>query len=253
MYGIMIAGDDCMEFKDRIKALRNEKNLTQTQLASYLEKGESAVRMWEIARSKPDADTLIKLSQYFECSTDYLLGLSDIRSEKELKTAEIKKGSFEESLEKLPVNVKHDFVDLFNTIIYGFNALSPFPEDFKKEVFSDLNKIIDSLIYDCVKQISIFRLDMERRTERDVIVRQIAIDIKLERQIFKLQCDIMRLVEKIIKGLKNAVNKRFPVHYEKDTILYEQADHIVLSAVRMISDELHMDYDELLDNLKKLE
>ena len=73
--GIIITGDDYMEFKDRIKALRNEKNLTQTQLASYLDKGESAVRMWEIARSKPDVDTLIKLSQYFECSTDYLLGL----------------------------------------------------------------------------------------------------------------------------------------------------------------------------------
>ena len=36
--------------------------------------------MWETGRSKPDADTLIKLAQYFDCTTDYLLGLSEYRN-----------------------------------------------------------------------------------------------------------------------------------------------------------------------------
>jgi len=65
-----------MEFKDRLKILRTEKGLTATQLAFQIDKGESAVRMWEIGRSKPDADTLIKLSNFFDCSIDYLLGLA---------------------------------------------------------------------------------------------------------------------------------------------------------------------------------
>ncbi|MDD3569636.1 MAG: helix-turn-helix domain-containing protein [Lachnospiraceae bacterium] len=68
-------GDD-MEFKERIKELRLEHMLTQAQLASTLEKGEAAIRTWETGRAKPDSDTLIKLAKIFNCSVDYLLGIS---------------------------------------------------------------------------------------------------------------------------------------------------------------------------------
>jgi len=39
--------------------------------------------MWEVGKAKPDADTLIKLSEIFDCSTDYLLGLSVSKSQEE--------------------------------------------------------------------------------------------------------------------------------------------------------------------------
>jgi len=74
-----------MEFRDRIKQLRNEKNMSAIALAKDLNKSESAIRMWETDRAKPDADTLIELSKYFECTTDYLLGLSEFRNEKSLE------------------------------------------------------------------------------------------------------------------------------------------------------------------------
>ena len=70
-----------MEFKNRIKHLRNKKGITTTQLAAHIEKGEAAIRMWEIGRSKPDCDTLIKLAKYFNCKTDYLLGLAEPETE----------------------------------------------------------------------------------------------------------------------------------------------------------------------------
>ena len=69
-----------MKFKDRIKNLRFEKNMTQAQLASFAGKGEGAVRAWESGKAKPDVDTLIKLSEYFNCTTDYLLGLSEFKN-----------------------------------------------------------------------------------------------------------------------------------------------------------------------------
>jgi len=69
-----------MDFGKRIKHLREEKNVSATQLAFHIGKGESAVRMWEIGRSKPDADTLIKIADFFDCTTDYLLGLSNYRT-----------------------------------------------------------------------------------------------------------------------------------------------------------------------------
>lgn len=77
-----------MEFKDRIKELRKEKGLTAEQVANEFGKSVSAVRTWEVGRTKPDADTLIGLSKYFGCTVDYLLGLSEFKSEEEADETE---------------------------------------------------------------------------------------------------------------------------------------------------------------------
>ena len=69
-----------MELADRIKDLRIEKGLTYSQLGAEMNKSEGAARSWEAGRSKPDADTLIRLANYFECSVDYLLGLSPVKN-----------------------------------------------------------------------------------------------------------------------------------------------------------------------------
>lgn len=68
-----------MEFKDRIRELRLEKGMTHSQLAALIERGESAVRMWESGKSKPDMDTVLKLKDIFECSIDYLFGFAEYK------------------------------------------------------------------------------------------------------------------------------------------------------------------------------
>ena len=94
---------------------------------------------------------------------------------------------------------------------------------------------------------------MGSRTVNDTIVRQTNVRIHVERNIYRLQCDIMKLIEKIINDMNNAVDKRFPLDYDADRVLYEQTETAVLSAIRMISTELNMDYGELFDKLKSLE
>jgi len=73
-----------MEFKERIERLRKSKSLTHAQFAIELDKSEAAIRAWESGRTKPDADTIIRISEYFKCSTDFLLGLSNSRSKPRL-------------------------------------------------------------------------------------------------------------------------------------------------------------------------
>jgi len=68
-----------MEFKERIEKLRKSKSLTHAQLAFALEKSEATIHAWESGRAKPDADTIIRISEYFKCSADFLLGLSNSR------------------------------------------------------------------------------------------------------------------------------------------------------------------------------
>ena len=65
-----------MEFKDRFKTLKQSANASLSAVAVEVGKTESAIRAWELGRTKPDVDTLIKLSKYFNCTVDYILGLS---------------------------------------------------------------------------------------------------------------------------------------------------------------------------------
>lgn len=70
---------------NRIKILREELNMTQQELADKLDGAKSTVAMYEKGDRKPSMEVLLKLSEIFDCSIDYILGKSDIRNPEELK------------------------------------------------------------------------------------------------------------------------------------------------------------------------
>lgn len=63
-----------VEIGNKIRELRESKNMTQKDLAEFLNVTPQAVSKWERNKSYPDLDTLVKLSNYFQLSTDKLLG-----------------------------------------------------------------------------------------------------------------------------------------------------------------------------------
>lgn len=83
-------------FGERLKKLRENKNLTQEQLAKKLHVVKSTISMYESNIRIPGADTLNELSKYFNVSTDYLLGnehkMSEIEEKEVLKRMLIKAG-----------------------------------------------------------------------------------------------------------------------------------------------------------------
>ena len=50
-----------MEFKNRLKELRKEEELTQKQLAKYLNVSYRTVSSWEAGTRQPDYEILISL------------------------------------------------------------------------------------------------------------------------------------------------------------------------------------------------
>ena len=64
-------------FPDRLKELRKSKKLTQKQLAVAIKVSERNYQSFEYGEFKPSHDNIIKLAEYFQVSTDYLLGLTD--------------------------------------------------------------------------------------------------------------------------------------------------------------------------------
>lgn len=65
---------------NRIKQLRNEKNINQDVLAKLLGLEIAGISKLETGRVPLKDEYIVKLSEYFGVSTDYLLGKSDIRN-----------------------------------------------------------------------------------------------------------------------------------------------------------------------------
>lgn len=65
---------------DRIKALREQQCMTQSQLAKQLGITRSSVNAWEMGISVPSTQYIVELAAIFKVSTDYLLGVSSTAS-----------------------------------------------------------------------------------------------------------------------------------------------------------------------------
>lgn len=87
---------------NRIKQLREEKGWTQLELGKLLNVNGPAISKYETGRTPLTDDTLKKLAELFNESTDYILGLSNRRKEKkEIETIPIEEGLSEENIEEL--------------------------------------------------------------------------------------------------------------------------------------------------------
>lgn len=69
-------------FGDKLKELRKAKGLTQEELGKLFNVAKNTVSYWEANTSKPDIDLIVKLAQYFNVTTDYLLGFNQDDSDK---------------------------------------------------------------------------------------------------------------------------------------------------------------------------
>jgi len=70
-----------MLFGDRLRMLREEKEITQKQLGAIINISDRVVGYYESNNRFPKAEAILKkLAAFFHCSVDYLIGNSDIRN-----------------------------------------------------------------------------------------------------------------------------------------------------------------------------
>lgn len=63
-----------MKLGTRLRALRESNNLTQVQLAKKLDITSQSLSQYELNKRTPDIEMINKLADFFNVSTDYLLG-----------------------------------------------------------------------------------------------------------------------------------------------------------------------------------
>ena len=68
-----------MKYAERIRALREDYDKTQTEIADLLKVGQRTYCDYELGKTRIPVDSLIVLAKYYNVSMDYICGLSDDR------------------------------------------------------------------------------------------------------------------------------------------------------------------------------
>lgn len=68
-----------MDFGKRLKHLRTTRGLSQESMAKILNIHRATISRYENNQREPDVNTIAKIADYFEVSTDWLLGVTDIQ------------------------------------------------------------------------------------------------------------------------------------------------------------------------------
>ena len=64
--------------QNRIRELRQKKNLSQLQLSIELEVTQETISAYDHSKHLPSVTALMKMSQLFGVSMDYIMGISDV-------------------------------------------------------------------------------------------------------------------------------------------------------------------------------
>ncbi|WP_422445628.1 helix-turn-helix domain-containing protein [Thermoanaerobacterium sp. DL9XJH110] len=76
-----------MNFGEKLKKLRNERKMTQKELAERIGVSRATIAGYETKGKEPPYSTLIKLAEVLNCSIDYLLENSvNIKNENNINT-----------------------------------------------------------------------------------------------------------------------------------------------------------------------
>lgn len=116
----------------RLIQLRKDRNLTQEKLSEYLNISRATYAQYELGRRQPDYETLEIIANFFNVTTDYLLGRTNIpnSSSKPL------------NLDKEPT--RQDLEDLLRTSNVQFNG-SPLDDSDKEEIIDVLKFVWEKL------------------------------------------------------------------------------------------------------------
>ena len=104
-----------MGFASKLKALRNQHNITQKQISEIIGVTDRACRKYEAGDNEPTLSVLIALADYFNVPLDYLVG-RDVDSGCPQPAVTPDEFALVEKLRALPPDKRKLAVDLLNQL-----------------------------------------------------------------------------------------------------------------------------------------
>lgn len=122
-------------FPNRLKTLRNEHSWTQADLAQRINVSPKTIGTWERGTREPPIETITKLSDIFEVSSDYLLGKTDKKHYYDLTNKD--KNGIDKQIEDMMSGVSD------NSLAYFQNG-AELDDDDKKLLEASLRQVLET-------------------------------------------------------------------------------------------------------------
>lgn len=104
-----------MKFGDRLRILREEKGMTQKELADALGIARGSISNYE---NNPDTGTVVKnliaMAELFDVPIDYILGLTDCRER--YSPATFEEINLDDVLQELPLEARKSIAEFTNVV-----------------------------------------------------------------------------------------------------------------------------------------
>ncbi|WML35671.1 helix-turn-helix transcriptional regulator [Clostridium sp. OS1-26] len=130
-------------FKERLKELRECKGLTQSQLSEELKIGRASISNYELGTRIPDIDVLIKISKYFNVTTDYLTGQSKFKTLDEAIKMSSTNELLKDSISKLSVPVNNGIIKQLSSILETILFLLEHDNKYAVDFCESISYLID--------------------------------------------------------------------------------------------------------------
>ena len=69
--------ENAMNYRERIRSVREDRDYTQTEIGKILQKSQQGYKHIEAGRAELKIEDLIRLCEFYNLSADYLIGLTD--------------------------------------------------------------------------------------------------------------------------------------------------------------------------------
>ena len=74
---VLIEGDIVMDYRVRIRNVREDRDYTQAEIGKLLQKSQQGYNHIEAGRAELKIEDLVRLCEFYNLSADYLIGLCD--------------------------------------------------------------------------------------------------------------------------------------------------------------------------------
>ena len=123
-------------FSERLKELRKKRGYNQSELAKYMNMRQGSYTKWETGMTEPRIESLIKLADILDTTTDFLLGKTNIDFGNDSKV-------YEEYKELLSQNKKEEIKERYDhSFEFFINAVA---KQLNISVEEALDKIIQNI------------------------------------------------------------------------------------------------------------
>ena len=103
--------------KERLRSLREEQNISQEKLAAELGVTRMTIAGYELGKRPPDSIFISKACQFFNCTPDYIFGISPFKNNEHYTQWITSSNTLELGLNMLPEKYKNELISAINWLL----------------------------------------------------------------------------------------------------------------------------------------